>query len=73
MRAISRSEAEDNRRFNIRLTGSGREFVNRYAVDHLQAVASCFGTLCDEEKEDLDRLLSKLSDQAFADVSQEQK
>ena len=66
-----RLDQNDKRRFNIRLTGSGRELVVRYAADHFQAIASCFGTLCDEEKEVLDQLLTKLSDQAFANISEE--
>ncbi len=68
-----RLDQRDKRRFNIRLTGGGRELVSRYASDHFQAVASCFGTLCDEEKKDLEQLLTKLSEQAFTEASQEQK
>ena len=66
-------DQRDKRRFNIRLTGSGRELVSRFAADHFQAVASCFRTLCDEEKKDLEQLLTKLSEQAFAEIRQKQK
>ena len=66
-----RLDQRDKRRFKIRLTASGRELVQRYAADHFQAIASCFGAISDEEKEVLGQLLIKLSDQLFGYASEE--
>lgn len=51
----------DRRRFNIRLTSSGRERVLAHASDHLQAITRCFDALGQDEKVELGRLLAKLS------------
>lgn len=67
-----RLDQKDKRRFNIRLTVSGQDLVRRYAADHFQAVASCFDGISDAEKENLGLLLTKLSDQAFANVREKQ-
>jgi DNA-binding MarR family transcriptional regulator len=67
-----RLDQHDKRRFNIRLTDSGRELVQQYAADHFQAIASCFGAISDEEKDKLESLLAKLSDQLFDHVGEEQ-
>jgi DNA-binding MarR family transcriptional regulator len=56
-------DQKDKRRFNIRLTDGGRELVRRYAVNHFQAVASCFDGLGFEEREELGKLLTKLGHQ----------
>lgn len=53
-------DPEDRRRFNIRLTESGRELVHAHVSNHLRTVAGCFETLDEEEQAMLVSLLSKL-------------
>jgi DNA-binding MarR family transcriptional regulator len=54
-------DQSDRRRFNIRLTDAGREEVQAYAGIHLRAITGCFDVLGHDDKEELGRLLAKLS------------
>jgi DNA-binding MarR family transcriptional regulator len=50
----------DRRRFNIRLTSSGKELVQRNASQHYHIIAGCFDALTADEQESLISILSKL-------------
>jgi DNA-binding MarR family transcriptional regulator len=63
---IERSlDRHDRRKFNIQLTGAGRDLVREHVSTHLHIIASCFDTLDDEEQETLGHLLTKLSKRVF--------
>jgi DNA-binding MarR family transcriptional regulator len=53
---------EDRRKFNIRLTPAGRQFVQDHASKHMRMIAQCFSDLTAEERQQLSDLLAKLAD-----------
>jgi DNA-binding MarR family transcriptional regulator len=53
---------EDRRKFNIRLTPAGRQFVQDHASKHMRMIAQCFSDLTAEERQQLSNLLAKLAD-----------
>lgn len=55
----------DRRKFNIRLTATGRQLVTQHAGRHLQIVDEIFRVLSPEEMEVLSGLLGKLNRQAL--------
>ncbi len=61
-------DSEDRRRFNIKLTESGRNFVINHASDHFQAIAICFRGLNDPEKRELSGLLFRLAEGMMDEV-----
>ncbi|GMQ78000.1 MAG: hypothetical protein BMS9Abin02_0494 [Anaerolineae bacterium] len=65
-----RLDLSDRRKFNIRLTESGREKVNKHAGMHLGAIAQIFGVLNDEEQEILSRILAKLDRGACGKITE---
>ena len=57
-------DAEDRRRFNIRLTEAGRIQVSEHANRHICTIADIFAALTPEEMATLSTLLQKLYDRA---------
>lgn len=55
-----RLDPDDRRRFNISLTGNGRNLVTQYMHDHLDMVGRCFSALASDEQDTLFNLLQKL-------------
>ena len=53
---------EDRRKFNIRLTPAGRQFVQDHASKHMRMIAQCFSDLTAEERGQLSHLLAKLAE-----------
>ena len=62
-------DKNDRRKFNIRLTETGRTRVRNHLRHHFQAIGNCFNTLTDDEKETLSRLLNKINAAAGKEVS----
>lgn len=67
-------DVEDRRKFNICLTGHGRDLVSQFAHKQFGAVGGCFNRLSADEQDTLSALLAKLSQnlaQARACLEQE--
>ena len=62
-------DAEDRRRFIIRLTDKGREKVQDHANRHFTMLSDCFGMLAPGEKETMIRLLRKLGEHPQIDLT----
>lgn len=56
-----RLDQNDRRKFNIRLSATGRELVQRHAHRHMSTIGGCFSSLTAEEQSTLSHLLKKLS------------
>ena len=55
-------DLHDRRRFNIRLTADGRDLVRHHFAGHFRTVAGCFSALSAAEQEELNALLTTISD-----------
>lgn len=64
-------DAQDRRKFNIRLTEAGREQVYAHARQHFRVVGTCFNRLTTDEQETLSQLLTKIV--AGAEAAREQE
>lgn len=53
-------DQNDRRKFNIRLTDTGRNLVQDHAHDHFGAMNRVFASLTKEERQNLGRILTKL-------------
>ncbi len=61
-----RLDAEDRRRFNIRLTDNGRALVTEHARQHLATFDHCFSVLTAAEQATLLQLLTKVGSHVTA-------
>lgn len=61
-----RLDQEDRRRFNIRLTETGRRKVLDHANHHMQITNQIFAVLSEEEQEILSKLLHAINQRALA-------
>lgn len=53
-------DAQDRRKFNIRLSEAGREQVYAHARHHFRMIGTCFNTLTADEQDTLSQLLTKI-------------
>lgn len=54
-------DTKDRRKFNICLTEAGRKKVSQHASRHMAIVASCFTAFSEQEQDQLNQLMLKLS------------